>query len=45
MAKTAMDRGVQLDLDSGLQVEQLCYAQVIPTQDRLEGIYYHQTMF
>ncbi|KAK6045184.1 hypothetical protein COOONC_17311 [Cooperia oncophora] len=27
-----------MDLSSGLVVEQQCYAQVIPTQDRLEGL-------
>lgn len=37
MAKLAVDRGAQLDLASGLAFEQTCYAQVIPTQDRLEG--------
>ncbi|KAJ1968785.1 hypothetical protein IWQ62_001030 [Dispira parvispora] len=38
MAKQALDQGVQLDLNSALTVEQLCYAQVIPTEDRLEGL-------
>lgn len=38
MAKLAIDRGFQLDKNSGLDVEQLCYAQVIPTEDRLEGL-------
>ncbi|KAI8873761.1 ClpP/crotonase [Ramicandelaber brevisporus] len=38
MAKTAIDRGMQLEKDSGLEVEQLCYAQVIPTADRMEGL-------
>ena len=38
MAKLAVDRGVQVDLQSGLAFEQTCYAQVIPTQDRLEGL-------
>ncbi|KAL1918311.1 uncharacterized protein VTP21DRAFT_2971 [Calcarisporiella thermophila] len=38
MAKLAVDRGCQLDIDSGLDVEQACYAQVIPTEDRLEGL-------
>lgn len=38
MAKLAIDRGFQLDKGSGLDVEQLCYAQVIPTEDRLEGL-------
>ncbi|KAL7747745.1 hypothetical protein RI367_006867 [Sorochytrium milnesiophthora] len=38
MAKLAIDRGAQLDLASGLAFEQTCYAQVIPTQDRIEGL-------
>ncbi|RKP40038.1 enoyl-CoA hydratase [Dimargaris cristalligena] len=38
MAKQALDCGVQLDLTSGLTVEQLCYAQVLPTTDRIEGL-------
>ncbi|VDO26139.1 unnamed protein product [Haemonchus placei] len=36
LAKIAIDTGSQMDLNSGLVVEQQCYAQVIPTQDRLE---------
>ncbi|KAJ3047681.1 hypothetical protein HK097_011304 [Rhizophlyctis rosea] len=38
MAKLAMDKGTQLELSSGLAYEQACYAQVIPTEDRLEGL-------
>ncbi|OBZ82211.1 Methylglutaconyl-CoA hydratase, mitochondrial [Choanephora cucurbitarum] len=38
MAKMAIDRGAHLDMDSGLEVEQSYYAQVIPTEDRLEGL-------
>jgi methylglutaconyl-CoA hydratase len=38
MAKQAIQRGRDLDRDSGLAFEQACYAQVIPTQDRLEGL-------
>ncbi|ORY08314.1 enoyl-CoA hydratase/isomerase domain-containing protein [Basidiobolus meristosporus CBS 931.73] len=38
MAKRSIDCGTQFDIDSGLDTEQLCYAQVIPTQDRLEGL-------
>jgi methylglutaconyl-CoA hydratase len=37
-AKAAIDRGGALDLASGLAVEALCYGQVIPTADRLEGL-------
>ena len=38
MAKEAVDRGSQVDLATGLAIERACYAQVIPTADRLEGI-------
>ncbi|CAO3606948.1 unnamed protein product [Mucor hiemalis] len=38
MAKLAIDRGSHLDMDSGLEIEQSYYAQVIPTEDRLEGL-------
>ncbi|HJW71614.1 MAG TPA: enoyl-CoA hydratase-related protein [Geothrix sp.] len=38
MAKQAVNRGLELDRDSGLAFEQACYAQIIPTQDRLEGL-------
>ncbi|RKO85054.1 hypothetical protein BDK51DRAFT_51932 [Blyttiomyces helicus] len=38
MAKLALDKGSQLDMASGLAFEQTCYAQVIPTEDRLEEL-------
>lgn len=38
MAKLAVDKGIQLDLSSGMAFEQTCYAQVIPTADRIEGL-------
>jgi methylglutaconyl-CoA hydratase len=38
MAKQAVNRGLELSLDLGLAFEQACYAQVIPTTDRLEGL-------
>jgi methylglutaconyl-CoA hydratase len=38
MAKIAIDEGTGGSLDHGLKVEELCYAQVIPTKDRLEGL-------
>jgi methylglutaconyl-CoA hydratase len=38
MAKRAVNGGVELDLASGLALEQACYAEVIPTKDRLEGL-------
>mmetsp|Transcript_3556 Transcript_3556/g.5232 ORF Transcript_3556/g.5232 Transcript_3556/m.5232 type:complete len:331 (-) Transcript_3556:40-1032(-) len=38
MAKIAISQGMQMDISSGMALEQQCYAQVIPTKDRLEGI-------
>ena len=38
LAKQAVNRGVGLNLASGLAFEQACYAQVLPTKDRLEGL-------
>ncbi len=37
-AKKAVDVGMEVDLASGLEVEKACYAQTIPTKDRLEGL-------
>jgi methylglutaconyl-CoA hydratase len=37
-AKEAVDVGSQVGLANGLAVEAACYAQVIPTADRLEGL-------
>ena len=38
MAKNAINRGMEVDLISGLKFEEACYAQVIPTKDRIEGL-------
>jgi methylglutaconyl-CoA hydratase len=38
MAKIAIQEGMQMDRNSGMILEQQCYAQVIPTKDRLEGL-------
>jgi methylglutaconyl-CoA hydratase len=38
LAKQAVSQGVELELAEGLALEQACYAQVIPTKDRLEGL-------
>ena len=37
-AKQAISYGVNMDLRSGLELEDACYAKVIPTEDRLEGL-------
>ncbi|XP_072366971.1 enoyl-CoA hydratase domain-containing protein 2, mitochondrial isoform X2 [Scyliorhinus torazame] len=38
MAKQAMNKGIEVDISSGMAIEEMCYAQVIPTRDRLEGM-------
>ena len=38
MAKAAITHGLEVDLATGLKVEELCYAQLLPTKDRLEGL-------
>jgi methylglutaconyl-CoA hydratase len=38
LAKRAVNQGVALDLAAGLALEQACYAQVLPTKDRIEGL-------
>ena len=38
MAKLAINYGSEVDLATGLAFEEQCYAQVIPTKDRLEGL-------
>lgn len=38
MAKLAINQGIEVDLKTGMAIEEACYAQVIPTKDRLEGL-------
>ncbi|KAM3599912.1 uncharacterized protein V6R79_013688 [Siganus canaliculatus] len=38
MAKLAINKGIEVDLSTALAIEEACYAQVIPTKDRLEGL-------
>lgn len=38
MAKKAIIHGMQVDLHTGLRLEEAYYAQVIPSKDRLEGL-------
>ncbi|KAM3914178.1 enoyl-CoA hydratase domain-containing protein 2, mitochondrial [Leptodactylus fuscus] len=38
MAKLAMNKGIEVDIASGMAIEGMCYGQVIPTKDRLEGM-------
>ncbi|ODM96975.1 Methylglutaconyl-CoA hydratase, mitochondrial [Orchesella cincta] len=38
MAKIAISRGSEVDLASGLAIEEQCYAQIINTKDRIEGL-------
>ncbi len=37
-AKTAINKGIQADLATGLAIEHLCYRETIPTEDRMEGL-------
>ena len=38
MAKEAVNQGMNVDLASGLKVEEACYARLLGTKDRLEGL-------
>ncbi|MEE6495572.1 hypothetical protein FKM82_002085 [Ascaphus truei] len=38
MAKLAVNKGIEVDIASGMSIEGMCYGQVIPTKDRLEGM-------
>ncbi|XP_069498280.1 enoyl-CoA hydratase domain-containing protein 2, mitochondrial [Ambystoma mexicanum] len=38
MAKLSMNKGIEVDIGAGMAIEGMCYAQVIPTKDRLEGM-------
>lgn len=37
-AKIAINRGMEVDLATGLKIEELAYDALIPTEDRLEGL-------
>ena len=38
MAKTAIDDGMQVDRATGMKIEEHCYAQTVPTKDRVEAL-------
>lgn len=38
LAKIAIDRGSEVDTSSGMIIEEACYAQVLKSKDRLEGL-------
>ena len=38
MAKLSLSRGSEVDLSTALSIEEMCYAQVVPTKDRIEGL-------
>lgn len=38
MAKVAIDRGSEVDTCSGMFIEESCYAEVLNSEDRLEGL-------
>lgn len=39
MAKKAINKGIEVDLATGLSIEEGCYNQLIPTKDRMEGLH------
>ncbi|NXQ34268.1 ECHD2 protein, partial [Alaudala cheleensis] len=38
MGKLAINKGMEVDIASGMAIEGMCYAQNIPTRDRQEGM-------
>uniref|UniRef100_A0ABI7Z5N6 Uncharacterized protein n=1 Tax=Felis catus TaxID=9685 RepID=A0ABI7Z5N6_FELCA len=38
MAKLAINQGMEIDLVTGFAIEEACYAQTLPTKDKLEGL-------
>lgn len=38
MAKRAINEGLEIDMASGLELEEECYEQLLNTKDRLEGL-------
>uniref|UniRef100_A0A8D0DVL7 Enoyl-CoA hydratase domain containing 2 n=1 Tax=Salvator merianae TaxID=96440 RepID=A0A8D0DVL7_SALMN len=38
LGKVAVNKGIEVDINSGMAIERMCYAQNIPTRDRQEGM-------
>ncbi|XP_028138303.1 methylglutaconyl-CoA hydratase, mitochondrial [Diabrotica virgifera virgifera] len=38
MAKKAINKGLEVDLATGLAIEEACYCQLLPTKDRIEAL-------
>lgn len=38
IAKRAINKGLELDMESALALEEECYEQILNTKDRLEGL-------
>lgn len=38
MSKKAINHGLQVDINTGFAIEEACYAQIVNTTDRLEGL-------
>ena len=36
--KTAIDKGMDVSIDAGMEIEKECYDNVIGTKDRVEGL-------
>lgn len=38
MAKIAITKGIEVPIEDGFEIEKTCYAQVLNTKDRVEGL-------
>ncbi|XP_060545898.1 enoyl-CoA hydratase domain-containing protein 2, mitochondrial isoform X2 [Pantherophis guttatus] len=38
LGKLAINKGIEVDIASGMAIERMCYAQNLPTRDRQEGM-------
>ncbi|CAK9799745.1 Methylglutaconyl-CoA hydratase, mitochondrial [Anthophora quadrimaculata] len=38
VAKTAISKGLQVSITDGLEIEKQCYAKIVDTKDRVEGL-------
>lgn len=38
MAKKSINQGIEVDIEEALDIEGQCYAQLVPTKDRVEAL-------
>ncbi len=38
LAKVAISKGIEVSIDDGFEIEKQCYAQLLDTEDRIEGL-------